>query len=108
MPHLRIRGLEQAEVARLSETLPAALSRLTQTDESAYTTEWIPSQFFQQGKACRPTVMAEVLWFQRNEATQDAMEACIREQLMAYTQQGIAIVFIALDKRGYYRDGRHF
>lgn len=108
MPHLRIRGLDPEQVARLSEWLPTALAKLTQTDESAYTTEWVPSQFFQQGKACNPLVMVEVLWFQRNEETQDAMEACIREQLMAITKLSIAIIFTALDKRGYYRDGRHF
>lgn len=108
MPHLRIRGLASDAVARLSRELPARLAAITATDVSSYTMEWIPSQFFQQGEACQPLVMVEVLWFQRNESTQDDMEACIREHLLAETQLSVAVIFIGLDKRGYYRDGRHF
>ncbi|MBT1445482.1 DUF1904 family protein [Shewanella sp. JM162201] len=108
MPHLRVRGLAMDAVARLSKQLIPELAAITQSDEASYTLEWIPSQFFQQGEVATPLVMVEVLWFQRNETTQDALAACIRTHLTAETDNGIAVVFLALDKRGYYRDGRHF
>jgi hypothetical protein len=113
MPHIRIRGVKQEAVANISRTLLHALASLCGNNEASYSLEWLPSTNYRDGQLVSSTPMVEVLWFPRDQETQQAVEACVRHALLAETRltekiEHLIVMFIELEPQAYYRNGQHF
>ncbi|WP_028772210.1 DUF1904 domain-containing protein [Shewanella waksmanii] len=110
MPHIRMRGLPEHIVAQLSQTLLKDLASVTQIKPDAFTLDWVPSISYRGGNIDISVVQVEVLWFPKAPEIQDEVERTIRKQLLTVYSQAthIAILFTALEPRGYYRNGTHF
>jgi hypothetical protein len=109
MPHIRIRSLNEAAVASLSQELPKTLAPLMKTPEDNFTVELIGTRFFSQGKVVEGDPMIEVQWFDRGQDTQDMCAAEITNLVRPHTKsEFIAVVFTSLPKTAYYENGTHF
>lgn len=109
MPHIRIRGLSEVAVQKLSTELPKKLAEVMQTEIDNFTVEHLPTKFFKDGKSYEGDPLIEVHWFARGQPTQDASALAITEMAKAHTQSNfISVVFIDLPKQNYYENGKHF
>ncbi|ASK56079.1 pseudouridine synthase [Vibrio tarriae] len=107
MPHLRFRAVEAHIVETLVTPLLNELSSLLCTSRSAFTFELVNTQYFAEGEVYP---MVEVLWFGREQQTQDQVAQVITEQMrqLLGADAHVAIVFIPLQRTAYYLDGQHF
>lgn len=107
MPHLRFRAVEAHTVESLVPTLLNKLSSLLSTSRNAFTFELINTQYFAEGEVYP---MVEVLWFGREQQTQDQVAQVITDQMrqLLGADAHVAIVFIPLQRTAYYLDGQHF
>ncbi len=76
MPHLRFRAVEAHIVESLVPTLLNELSSLLSTARNAFTFELINTQYFAEGEIYP---MVEVLWFGREQQTQDQVAQVITD-----------------------------
>ena len=110
MPHIRMRGLPQEAVCRISETLLDELANLCQIKTDSFTLDWEPSVAFRHGEVDKAFVQVEVLWFAKDPEIRHAVEQIIRQAVLAIysPEKHISIMFMALTPQSYYRDGQHF
>ncbi|MCG9722756.1 DUF1904 domain-containing protein [Shewanella sp. Isolate7] len=110
MPHIRMRGLPQEAVCRISETLLDELANLCQVKTDSFTLDWEPSVAFRHGELDKAFVQVEVLWFAKDPEIRHAVEQSIRQAVLAVYSPAkhISIMFMALTPQCYYRDGQHF
>ncbi|QYJ84284.1 DUF1904 domain-containing protein [Shewanella aegiceratis] len=110
MPHIRMRGLPQEAVCRISETLLDELANLCQIKAESFTLDWEPSVSYRAGKVDTTFVQVEVLWFPKDPEIRHAVEQIIRQAVLAHYSPAkhISIMFMALTPQCYYRDGKHF
>ncbi|OFJ19770.1 DUF1904 family protein [Vibrio cholerae] len=78
MPHLRFRAVETHIVESLVPTLLNELSSLLSTSRNTFTFELINTQYFAEGEIYP---MVEVLWFGREQQTQDQIAQVITDQI---------------------------
>ncbi|EGR1836529.1 DUF1904 domain-containing protein [Vibrio cholerae] len=107
MPHLRFRAVEAYIVESLVPTLLNELSSLLSSPRNAFTFELINTQYFTEGEVYP---MVEILWFEREQQTQDRVAQMITEQMrqLLGADSHVAVVFIPLQRTAYYLDGQHF
>ncbi|GHZ94155.1 hypothetical protein VCSRO177_2503 [Vibrio cholerae] len=107
MPHLRFRAVEAHSVKSLVPTLLDELSSLLNTPRAAFTFELVNTQYFSEGDIYP---MVEVLWFGREQQTQDQVAQVITDQTrqLLGADSHLAVVFIPLQRTAYYLDGQHF
>ncbi|QJY40975.1 DUF1904 domain-containing protein [Vibrio cholerae] len=107
MPHLSFRAVEAHIVESLVPSLLNELSSLLSTARNVYTFELINTQYFAEGEV---NPMVEVLWFGREQLTQNQVAQMITEQIrqLLGADSHVAVVFIPLQRTAYYRDGQHF
>ncbi|WP_413584736.1 DUF1904 domain-containing protein [Bdellovibrio sp. HCB274] len=109
MPHLRFRGINQDQVAKLSQTLPNNLAATMETTEDNFSIEHIHTDFFSKGQKGGAYPFVEVLWFQRSQEIQDQSAKIITEQVKQYCpNDDVAVIFVSLTKSAYYENGSHF
>ncbi|CAM3966038.1 DUF1904 domain-containing protein [Shewanella aquimarina] len=110
MPHIRMRGLPQEAVCRISETLLDELANQCQVKTDSFTLDWEPSVAFRHGKVDKAFVQVEVLWFAKDPEIRHAVEQIIRQAVLAVYSPAkhISVMFMALTPQCYYRDGQHF
>lgn len=109
MPHIRVRALNESQIASMSRDLPEVLAKTLETDTDNFSFEKIATQFFKNGSAVEGDPMIEVLWFDRGQAAQDECAKIITDYVRKLTPaEYIAVVFTALPKASYYENGAHF
>lgn len=109
MPHIAIKGLEEAAVAKASQTLPAALVPIVGGSQSAVLIQHIPAKFYAAGvlSSTHP-VIVQVDTQPRPQETLDAFAAVLTAALRLYTDQDIEVYFICNSIDLYYHNGQHF
>lgn len=109
MPHLRFRAVNSEVVQTLSSTLPQELSQAMNTDADNFTFESVATDFFSNGQATSSYPFVEVLWFERTQEVQNLSATVITDHVKKLTAaQDVVVVFIALNKKAYYENGKHF
>lgn len=109
MPHVRIRALDQDQVAKLSSSLISDLAQITGSPADNFTLELVQTQFFQGGVSVTSFPFVEVLWFERPQAMQDACATMITQRLKEVSSaEDVVVVFTKLAKDSYYENGMHF
>ncbi|AAN55425.1 DUF1904 domain-containing protein [Shewanella xiamenensis] len=109
MPHISMRGLPQAVVAELSQTLLQSLAAICKGKAESFTLDWIPSISYRNGRIDQRFVQIELLWFPVDPDIHLKVEQTIRlavtEAYPELTQ--IAVMFLSLTPSASYRGGQH-
>lgn len=110
MPHLRFRAVEPQAVQTLSKPLIDELQPHMDCPREDFTFEYIYSTFFHEGEVSAAYPFVEVLWFDRGQDKQDAVAEIITKQVRRIIGEDIdvAVIFTALDAKGYYDNGEHY
>lgn len=112
MPHLRIRGLDDSVIQKLSQSLPQELAKTLNTSEDNFTIEKISTTFFRSGQPLKDSEadpMIEFLWFDRGADARQRAAQIVTAQVKAYSSsEAIAVVFTTLPKDHYFENGKHF
>ncbi|MCW8332327.1 DUF1904 domain-containing protein [Vibrio paucivorans] len=110
MPHLRFRAVEPQTVQALSSSLVDSLQPHMDCPREDFTFEYIYSTFFHDGEVSSAYPFVEVLWFDRGQETQDAVASIITHQVRGIIGEDVdvAVIFTALDAKGYYDNGEHY
>ena len=112
MPHLRITGLDQAQVQTISTSLVDDLAPLAQCPRDHFTLELFPVQFIFDGQlGANQYPMVDVFWFDRGQAVQDQIASVITaavRQVMEDKTLDICVRFTPVNPANYYENGEHF
>lgn len=109
MPHIRLRGLSSGRVPDLNVSLIKELSKAVGSPVDHFTFEHVQTNYFVDGKPVEGEPFVEVLWFARDQQTQDACAKMITSTIKTLIpDKDITIIFIELTKTGYYENGEHF
>ncbi|EGA68155.1 hypothetical protein VISI1226_15481 [Vibrio sinaloensis DSM 21326] len=110
MPHLRFRAVEPQTVQTLSKSLIDELQPHMDCPREDFTFEYIYTTFYHEGEVSQAYPFVEVLWFDRGQETQDAVAGIITRQVrgMIGEDVDVAVIFNALEAKGYYDNGEHY
>ncbi|EGA67252.1 DUF1904 domain-containing protein [Vibrio brasiliensis] len=110
MPHLRFRAVEPQTVQTLSKSLIDSLQPLMDCPREDFTFEYIYTTFYHEGEISSAYPFVEVLWFDRGQETQDAVATTITAQVRGIIGEDVdvAVIFSALNAKGYYDNGEHY
>jgi len=110
MPHITIRGITPCIAENISDSLFEQLSIICGNTKNSYTLELLESKQFTGTKPFLKFVLVEIFWFPREKPIQDAVECAIRDILVTADDSlnDIAVMFHALKRESYYRNGKHF
>jgi len=109
MPHLRIRGMKEEEIAKISTELLDELVRIIKVSRDHFTIEYIPSTFIFDGNInTKSDPFVEVLWFDRGEQIMKETANVITQFIKPFDYKDIAVYFSDLKKEHYYENGEHF
>ncbi|MGD8109733.1 DUF1904 domain-containing protein [Vibrio sp. TRT 21S02] len=110
MPHLRFRAVEPQTVQTLSKSLIDELQPLMDCPREDFTFEYIYTTFYLEGEVNPAYPFVEVLWFDRGQETQDAVAQTITRQVRGIIGEDVdvAVIFTALEAKGYYDNGEHY
>lgn len=110
MPHLRFRAVEPQTVQTLSKPLIDELQPLMDCPREDFTFEYIYSTFFHEGEVSSAYPFVEVLWFDRGQEVQDAVAKVLTSQIRGVIGEDVdvAVIFTALNAKGYYDNGEHY
>ncbi|MCK8045417.1 DUF1904 domain-containing protein [Shewanella sp. 1CM18E] len=110
MPHIRVSGLPELVVAKLSESLLEALADVCQAKPDSFILDWISTSQYRHGVKIDDIAQVEVLWFPKDPETHHRAEKVIREAVLkAYPNaKQVIIMFRQLAPSTYYKDGQHY
>lgn len=110
MPHLRFRAVEPQTVQTLSKSLIDSLQPLMDCPREDFTFEYIYTTFYHEGEVSSAYPFVEVLWFDRGQETQNAVATTITAQVRGIIGEDVdvAVIFSALNAKGYYDNGEHY
>ena len=110
MPHLRFRAVEPQTVQTLSKSLIDSLQPLMDCPREDFTFEYIYTTFYHECEVSSAYPFVEVLWFDRGQETQDAVATTITAQVRGIIGEDVdvAVIFSALNAKGYYDNGEHY
>ena len=110
MPHLRFRAVEPQTVQTLSKSLIDSLQPLMECPRDDFTFEYIYTTFYHEGEVSSAYPFVEVLWFDRGQETQDVVATTITAQVRGIIGEDVdvAVIFSALNAKGYYDNGEHY
>lgn len=108
MPQLVCKGLQEAEVQTLSETLAPVLSKLMGTPEEWFTFEYVSKISYVSGKKVEGEVSVDMRWFDRGQDVQDETASLITDSLRKFGYEEIEVVFHPLKKENFYDNGIHY
>lgn len=109
MPHLRIRGMKEEEITKISTELLDELVRIINVPRDHFTIEYIPSTFICDGNInANKYPFVEVLWFNRGEKIMNETANVITQFIKPFEYDDIAVYFNDLKKEHYYENGEHF
>ena len=109
MPHLRFRSVTKEVVEKLSSEINQPLAEMISTSADNFTFEWIASEFYFNQKPIVSYPFVEVLWFPRSQEVAQKVSQYLTEVLKKQTAaEDVVVVFINLDPKMYFENGKSF
>ncbi|MBI9014146.1 MAG: DUF1904 domain-containing protein [Clostridiales bacterium] len=109
MPHLRVRGMKEIELVKISTELLDELVRIVNVPRDHFTIEYIPSTYIFDGEIDKNRYpFVEVLWFNRGEQVMKETANVITQYIKPFDYDDVIIYFSDLRKGHYYENGVHF
>jgi len=109
MPHLRIRGMKEEEIRKISTELLDEFVRIIEVPRDHFTIEYVPSTFIFDGETDKNRYpFVEVLWFNRGEDVMQVIASVITQFIKPFDYDDVAVYFRDLHKDHYFENGTHF
>ena len=108
MPHIRVRGITENTILKLSTT-SAKLAEIIETTPDNFTFELVQTKFFENGKSSKGYPFIEVLWFARTQEMKNKLAECLTDIIKSLeTHDYITVIFRDLETDSYFENGEHF
>ncbi len=108
MPHLRIRGMKEDEIVKISTELLDELVRVIDVPRNHITIEHIKSTFIFDGETDKNKApFVDVLWFDRENKMQEVAHV-ITTFIKPFEYKDVTVYFTNLTKEQYFENGEHF
>ncbi|WP_097026804.1 DUF1904 domain-containing protein [Clostridium peptidivorans] len=108
MPQIKIRGLKESEICKISKDMVDELQRLLECPREYFTIELIPTTLIKDGQIVTPYVFVEVGWFDRGQQVQDMFAGIVTKHILETSCENVDIIFTAFKESSYYENGMHF
>ncbi|MDO5294873.1 MAG: DUF1904 domain-containing protein [bacterium] len=109
MPQIKVRGINENELCKISEKMIDQLVEAVQCPRDYFEIECIKSVAIRNGKIAEVYPFVEVSWFDRGQTVQDMVAKIItniiREELNI---ESMDLAFTVFEKEKYYENGEHF
>lgn len=109
MPQIKIRGIHENDICKISEKMIDNLVEAVKCPRDYFEIECIKSVAIRHGKISDVYPFVEVAWFDRGQEVQDKVAniitKSIREELNI---NNIDLAFTIFEKEKYYENGEHF
>ena len=109
MPQIKVRGINENELCKISEKMIDQLVGAVQCPRDYFEIECIKSVAIRNGKIAEVYPFVEVSWFDRGQTVQDMVAKIItniiREELKI---ESMDLAFTVFEKEKYYENGEHF
>lgn len=108
MPQLRFHSVEVEKVKAVSKPLTEELAAVVGCEREHFVLECLPSFYVWDGQMTEGYPFVEVYCFDRGDEGSDRMAEIITRHLVNAGCSGVDVVFMPLERRRYYEDGKHF
>ncbi len=109
MPQIKIRGIDENEITKVSVGLIDKLVEEIQCSRDAFEIECIKSVAIREGKIAPVYPFVEIAWFDRGLEVQDKVAKIVTNILKDELNiPDLDLAFTILDRRSFYENGKHF
>lgn len=108
MPQIKIRGIEPAQICKISREMVDNLTPIIGCPREYFTIECIHSTAIKDGELVPVSPFIEVAWFDRGQEVQDQVALEITRQVQSLGIPSIDVAFLTFERRSYYENGEHF
>lgn len=108
MPQIKIRGIEPAQVCKISLEMVDNLAPIIGCPREYFVIECIHSTAVKDGEIIPSTPFVEVMWFDRGQEIQDKVAKEITTHIQSLGIADIDVAFLTFERRSYYENGEHF
>lgn len=105
MPHIRVRGLEEEKLRKISKNLLDGLQEKIECPRDYLTLELVESKFIE----CEFYPFVEVLWFDRGRNVKQEVASFVTDLIKSINpNQDVCVMFLDLIKEDYFENKEHF
>lgn len=108
MPQIKIRGVKESEVCKISKDMVDELQALLNCPREYFTIELMPTTLIKDGEVVAPYAFVEIGWFDRGQQVQDMVAGIITKHILETGHDSVDIMFTTFKESSYYENGMHF
>ncbi|MBP2627108.1 MAG: hypothetical protein H6Q68_1819 [Firmicutes bacterium] len=107
MPHIIIKGMNIADVKKISKQMIDDLEIIVDCPREYFTLEVVESNFIIDGNLVKKDPFVQVNWFDRGQEVQDKAAASITKHIKNAGYKDAEMFFTILERNNYYENGKH-
>ncbi|WP_042277148.1 DUF1904 domain-containing protein [[Clostridium] dakarense] len=109
MPQIKIRGIHENEILKISENMIDNLVEAVKCPRDYFEIECIKSVAIRDGKIAEVYPFVEIAWFDRGQEVQDTVAKIITDSIRNnLSVENMDLAFTVFEKEKYYENGEHF
>ncbi|WP_300382343.1 DUF1904 family protein [Clostridium sp.] len=105
MPMIKFKAIEAKDVCSISKNLIDELEELINRPRKHFSLSVDQSVYVKDGEVVKGEPVIEVLWVDRSQEIQDKAAKIITKYMNSVGYSNLDIIFSALDKSKYYKNG---
>lgn len=105
MPMIKFKAIETKDVCSVSKNLIDELEELIKRPRENFSLSVDQSVYVKDGEVVKGGPVIEVLWVDRSQEIQDKAAKIITKYMNSVGYPNLDIIFFALDKSKYYKNG---
>lgn len=107
MPHIIIKGMDMADIKKISKEMIEELSIIVDCPQQYFTIEVADSHFIVNGELVKKDPFIQINWFDRGQEVQDKTATTITKYIENAGCKEVEIFFTILERKNYYENGKH-
>jgi len=109
MPQIKIRGIHENDICKISEKMIYELVEAVKCPRDYFEIECIKSVAIRNGQLAEVYPFVEVAWFDRGQEVQDIVANIITDSIRNNLDvESMDLAFTVFEKEKYYENGAHF
>lgn len=108
MPILKIKGLDVANICKISKELIDELQELLQCPRDYFSLSAEQALYIRDGEIVDGDPVVEVSWFDRGQEVQDKAAEIVTRYIISLGYSSVDVIFVIFDENRYYENGKHF
>ncbi len=108
MPHIRVRGMYESDVRKITPKMVDALTHITKCPRDHVSVEVLPSIWIEEAGSSSAYPFIEVHWFDRPQEVQNEVASAFTDAVMDEGFEEVAVLFYTLQAEKYYDNGTHY